>query len=335
MNLEELLKSTPPEQWKVGQLYALGWYDGPESGVCSLAVPGGEFYFEMIDERYNPDGLDDRIFRLSELPAGSVADVLGIAPNLGSKYDATRKEANVRLEGICARKLPTTLIVHTQDWEHFLGCWKVDPTRTDITDWFSLLNIPAAETSYSHVDQERGLLRGRMWSDLERTIEARLDRYLSVNHQWIIANHYFAQASHECLLLYRDGYFTSCNMVAQAISEGILRFIADRNQVQPAHKESKQALASRMQQMGIVSQAFVEALGRILGSFRNDFHHMNPAVATRDLEGLAMRNITDLAAIEREIFDFAMGPGGTVVPTNVKYWDLQPDGSVPVYVRGC
>jgi len=134
-------------------------------------------------------------------------------------------------------------------------------------------------------------------------------------------------------LLYRDGYFTSCIMVAQAVSDGILEFIRDRNSVQQAEGESKQALAKRMQQSGILSEAFVEAFGRIQRSFRNDFHHMNPPVARVDLESLANRNITDLAAIEREIFECGIGLGGTIVPKKLRYWDLQPDGSVRAYVR--
>jgi hypothetical protein len=97
------------------------------------------------------------------------------------------------------------------------------------------------------IDQQRGVLRRSIWSEVERTIEERIDRYLSVNHQWLIGNHHFAHASHECLLLYRDGYFTSCIMVAQAVSDGILEFIRDRDSVQQAEEESKQALAKRMQ----------------------------------------------------------------------------------------
>ncbi len=182
--------------------------------------------------------------------------------------------------------------------------------------------------------QDRELLKRSIFSDLERTMEERIDRYISVKHQWLIANHHFAHAAHECLLLYRDGYFTSCIMVAQSLTDGILNFVAKRNTFQQAEKESKQALAKRMQQAGILSQAFEEAVCRIQGSFRNDFHHMNPPVATVDLEVLAKRNITDLATLEREIFEYSFGAAGTLVPKNVVYWDLLPDGSAPVFVRG-
>jgi hypothetical protein len=123
-------------------------------------------------------------------------------------------------------------------------------------------------------------------------------------------------------------------MVAQAISEGILKLVAERNNVQRGEKEKNPALARRMEQDGIFSQAFGEAFARIQRSFRNDFHHMNPPVATVDLEAFAKRNMTDLAALEREIFEYSIGPEGTLVLKNPKYWDLQPDGSVLVDVRG-
>jgi hypothetical protein len=147
MKLEQLLASAPPEEWRVGQLHALGWYDGPEEGVCALAVPGGEFYFEKLDERYNPDGLDERLFRLSELPAGSVAEVVALVPDLASGDEAIRQQANLLLEAIRAKKRRTPLVVLTPDWEHFLGFWSVPPAAEDgKSDWFSLLGIPRVES---------------------------------------------------------------------------------------------------------------------------------------------------------------------------------------------
>jgi hypothetical protein len=60
---------------------------------------------------------------------------------------------------------------------------------------------------------------------------------------------------------------------------------------------------------------------------------MHPKVATIDLETLAKRNITDLAAIESEIFAWTPGPQGTIVPKNKQYWDIGSDGSTLVDVR--
>src|SRR5688572_25483495 len=78
MKLEALLRSVPVDQWVVQDVIAFDWYDGAREGVCSLARPGGEFYFELLDERLNPDGVDDRLFRLSELPTGSVAELRSV-----------------------------------------------------------------------------------------------------------------------------------------------------------------------------------------------------------------------------------------------------------------
>jgi hypothetical protein len=167
-------------------------------------------------------------------------------------------------------------------------------------------------------------LKLRLREDLDRTIDERIDRYLSVKHQHLIGNHHFAHASHECLLVYRDGHFTSCIMVTQAVSDGILKFVAERNGIQLKQDESKQDLAKRMQQGNVVSQTFVDACSRIYRSFRNDFHHMNPTVATINLPLLAKRNIEDLAMIERKLFACDAGPDGTLVPRQRKYWDVQP-----------
>ena len=65
----------------------------------------------------------------------------------------------------------------------------------------------------------------------EQTREARVDRLLEIDKQGIIGNQHFARASAECIDLYRDGHFISTVMVTQAVNEGILKFVADRNQI--------------------------------------------------------------------------------------------------------
>jgi hypothetical protein len=182
-------------------------------------------------------------------------------------------------------------------------------------------------------DLRRELLRQTLRSTFEQTLDERIDRYLSVNHQWLTGEHHFADASSEAIYLYRDGYYTSCIMVTQSVAEAIVRFIAERNGVPQQQGDTKQSLAHRMQLSNIVSQDLLDAFVRIQCSFRNDFHHMNPTVATVDLAPVAERNITDLATIEREIFECNCGPDGTVIPKNPLYWDISDDGTVPGYVR--
>jgi hypothetical protein len=183
-------------------------------------------------------------------------------------------------------------------------------------------------------DERHEALKRSLQSEFEQSIDARIERYRSVDHQRFIGNHHFAHASHECLLLYRDGYFTACIMMTQAVADGILTFVSERNGVHQADRETKQSLASRMQQSDILNYEFVEAFCRIQRSFRNDLHHMNPPVAKIALEPIARKNIESLASIEREIFGIDTGPEGLLIPRQPKYWDSQPDGRIPVYVRG-
>ena len=62
---------------------------------------------------------------------------------------------------------------------------------------------------------------------------------------------------------------------------------------------------------------------------------MNPPVGTIDFQTwakLAKKNIQNLAVVEREIFDVDIN-NGELVPKQPKYWDIQPDGTVPIYLR--
>src|SRR5712691_11519086 len=121
MSLEETLLAAPREQWHVARTYVYGWQDGPTHGACEMAAPQCEFFFELLSERYNPDGLDDRIYRLSELPAGSVAELLTLHTQGAGRAGPVRDEADRRIEEIRAARRPTSLVVYSQDMEHFLG----------------------------------------------------------------------------------------------------------------------------------------------------------------------------------------------------------------------
>lgn len=176
-------------------------------------------------------------------------------------------------------------------------------------------------------DQIRETLRAKLEGDLER----RIDRYLEVNHQNIVANHHFAVASTECLELYRDGYFLSTVMVSQSVVEGIFRYVLDRNQESSDGRERPE-LVELLISRGIVSGSCGEAFVRVWNGFRNDIHHMNPKVAEIPFSKLAKRNIEDLAIIEREIFAYT-SVDGKFFPVQPRYWSLNPDGTVPVFLR--
>ena len=199
-------------------------------------------------------------------------------------------------------------------------------------------------------------IKEKLQSQLESTIEQRIDRYLEIDHQGIIGNHYFSAASSECITLYHDGHFISVVMVSQAVNEGIIRFIAERNNIESSKQKSQHRLLKFFAKMfkiicqkdndtksiaglidelkgrNIISISCADASKRIWGSFRNDVHHMNPNVTMISFDALAKRNLQDIAIIEKEIFgaDFREG---ALIPHQSKYWDLDKNGTVPVYLR--
>lgn len=141
MKLEEVLAAVPVHDWRVHEVYSLDWQDGPRAGVCSLSTPRCEFYFDLLDERLNPEGLDDRLFRLSELPPGAVAEVVSAAGELANVNEGTRKKAQGRIQAVEAARRPTAVIVYTRDMRQFLGCWNINEVVPGTRDWFAVLGI--------------------------------------------------------------------------------------------------------------------------------------------------------------------------------------------------
>lgn len=154
MALEEILLSCPAELWKTGQAVVFDWYDGPREGVAMLAFPECEFTFELVEERHNPDGLDDRLFRLRELPVGSVQSVLRLLSRLGEPSKpvwapvwrfATKTErhfADRAIDQVLAGARETGLAVLSQDMKQFEGVWVIGEDQPRRIDWFDALKIP-------------------------------------------------------------------------------------------------------------------------------------------------------------------------------------------------
>jgi hypothetical protein len=154
MTLETALLSKPVSLWRTRQAIVFDWYDSPRAGLCALAEPRVEFAFDLLDERPTDDGLDDRLFRLSELPDGTVDQVLALLTELGRptgpvwvpvwqfQDEERQRDIEDRLRVIESGKRPTGLIVSTRDMTHFLGCWDY-PTNGTVGDWFAALAVTA------------------------------------------------------------------------------------------------------------------------------------------------------------------------------------------------
>jgi hypothetical protein len=174
-------------------------------------------------------------------------------------------------------------------------------------------------------------VRQRIREEFDRTFEERVARFIEIEHQGVIAGEHFGPASAECLRIYRDGHFISTVMVTQAVADGLWRFILDRNAINAEGRERPE-MAAFLVERQILTQEAADAAVRIWGSFRNDVHHMNPKVAKIPFPKLAQQNVTDLATLERELFDVTFD-NGKMIPKQPKYWDLQPDGTAKVFLR--
>lgn len=138
MNLEATLAATGPRHWRTRQAIVLDWTGGPRTGVCALTWPRCEFFFHLFAEPLEADLLAIRLFAVSELPAGGVAQIEALLHPLGRPVgplwvpvwkfpdDATRREVEGRLDGLLVAARPTALLIATVDWLHFDGCWNAD-----------------------------------------------------------------------------------------------------------------------------------------------------------------------------------------------------------------
>ena len=178
--------------------------------------------------------------------------------------------------------------------------------------------------------------RQNLQSEFNGTVDQRVERYLEIEHQGIIGGHHFANASSECIYLYRDGYFIGAVMMSHAINEGIIKFVVERNKItrnkEDGNTKTIEELICELKDKKIISEKGATASTKIWGSFRADIHHMNPKVSEIPFQKLAQQNLKYLSTIEREIFGHDIKKGA-IKPHQPKYWDISADGKMAVFLR--
>jgi hypothetical protein len=139
--MQQALTTLPPKDWITKQVVVFDWYDGPRQGVAWMTKPECEFVFELLTERHNPDGLDDRLFRVSELPPGSVTQILEAIRLLGNpanevwvplwKFDSEqeRQRSDQEIDRILSQQKRTPLVISSRDMITFQGCGEVDQEK--------------------------------------------------------------------------------------------------------------------------------------------------------------------------------------------------------------
>lgn len=138
--------------WKADQIIALDWYDGPRSGVCRFNVPALEASFELLDERPTIDDLDDRLYYLRRLPAGSVQELAtSLLTQCGAPQAPTwspiwptdtgaRTALDQVVSKILERGQDMDVILLSRDFQRILQVWTGQPRLADV-DWFVRLGL--------------------------------------------------------------------------------------------------------------------------------------------------------------------------------------------------
>ncbi len=158
------------------QIIALGFYDGPTSGVLRCTTCLAEYKFDMLD--WDADH-EVRIMRLASLPAGSLARCVAAltqtepprwpvwVPSRSSlPSEEARDKADAAVEGILAQAKPAELIVAWVGYgERILAARKVPAKDLNaVPDWFSQVD-PARDGNWFAVlglakDQEQQIRTG-------------------------------------------------------------------------------------------------------------------------------------------------------------------------------
>lgn len=167
--------------------------------------------------------------------------------------------------------------------------------------------------------------------EFEQTLPSRVERYLKVKPHGIIPLTEFAPVSAECALLFRDGHFYGAIALSQAVAEAITKFLCQKNGWKP--KKSFEENIAKLETRQFISKDMKEKF-LFLWDKRDDYHHLNPTIETdlQKLEALSYEKVSLLKEIESEVFKFSI-VDGRLVPENRKYWAIQPNGSVPVFLR--
>lgn len=150
-----VLSKVNATEWITRQSIVFDWFNSPKQGISSLVYPVAEFEFKCIAEKYNPDGVDHRLYTLHELPIGSVIWVLELIRQLGTpenkvwlpvwSFDTEEEKhrVNAEIDELLSKGVPSNLVIYTQDMVSILGCWNVDTLPANPEDLFNLFGIPS------------------------------------------------------------------------------------------------------------------------------------------------------------------------------------------------
>ncbi len=167
--------------------------------------------------------------------------------------------------------------------------------------------------------------------EFEQSLTSRIERYLKVKPHGIVPSTQFAPVSAECTLLFRDGHYYGCIALAQAVAEAIARFLCQKNSWKP--EKNFENNIEKLYKRNFISTELRDEFLKIWKN-RDDYHHLkqNIEIERTKLEKISYEKMALLKEIESEIFKFSV-KNGKLIPENKKYWELQEDGTIPVFLK--
>jgi hypothetical protein len=172
---------------------------------------------------------------------------------------------------------------------------------------------------------------------LKRTDESRLsgraERAARTSVHGIIPSHFFSPVSSECRDVFIDGHYYAAISLAQAVAEGLARYLGDFHKV-GAKKDPAQRV-KRLRSNDVISQQVLDAFLRIWGNDRNTFHHVNRDIQNdhQELERRAEECVNALLEIESDVFGYEISMDGKIVPKTPEYWPRADSEHAQVFLR--
>jgi hypothetical protein len=182
------------------------------------------------------------------------------------------------------------------------------------------------------VVDEHDWQRKQMCAAFEAQLEVRLNRAGRTKVHGIIPQHYFSAASSECREMFISGHFYGCISLAQAVAEGLSRFVARAHSMNSGKDFLKRV--AKLEKGKLISAESYAAFKRIWGNDRNTFHHLNESIEInyQTLEARAEECVNALYKIESEIFCYDLTNAG-ISPKHSEYWPKSSPDTVQVFLR--
>ena len=199
-----------------------------------------------------------------------------------------------------------------------------------MTEQININKVGGKDMERNNLIQQK-LMEESIKQEIEQTLSLRAQRYLKVKPHGIVPYTQFASVSAECNLLFRDGHYYGCITLTQSVTEAIVRFLCQKNSWKP-EKDFENNI-NKLLNRNFISEKLKNKFLKIWEN-RDDYHHLNPNIEVQrtKLEEISYEKVLLLKEIESEIFKFSL-KDGKLIPENKKYWELQKNGTIPVFLK--